>query len=83
MHTHKTIGAFEAKTHFSQLLNLVAKGDEIIITRHGHAVARLAPLENKKQHSQKIALQEIRRLRSGTKLGEKLTIKEMIEEGRS
>jgi prevent-host-death family protein len=29
------IGAFEAKTHFASLLERVAKGEEIVITRQG------------------------------------------------
>ena len=39
--TMKTIsvGAFEAKTHFSQLLTEVEKGAEVRITRHGKPVA--------------------------------------------
>ena len=38
------IGAYEAKTHLPQLLKRVAQGEEIIITRHGVPVARLAPV---------------------------------------
>lgn len=37
------IGAFEAKTHFSQLLDRVEKGEEISISRRGRVVARLVP----------------------------------------
>jgi prevent-host-death family protein len=36
-----TIGAFEAKTHLSTLLDKVEAGEEVVITRHGKAVARL------------------------------------------
>jgi prevent-host-death family protein len=38
-----TVGAFEAKTHFAQLLQRVERGEEITITRRGKAVARLVP----------------------------------------
>ncbi|MEK7245434.1 MAG: type II toxin-antitoxin system prevent-host-death family antitoxin, partial [Pseudomonadota bacterium] len=31
----KTVGAFEAKTKLSRLLARVAKGETIVITRHG------------------------------------------------
>ncbi len=31
----KTVGSYEAKTHFSAFLNRVAKGEQITITRHG------------------------------------------------
>ena len=38
-----TVGAFEAKTKFSELLDRVAGGEEIVVTRHGKAVARIVP----------------------------------------
>ena len=37
-----TVDAFEAKTKFSELLDRVERGDEIVITRHGKPVARLS-----------------------------------------
>ena len=39
----RTVGTFEAKTHLSNLLEQVERGEEIIITRRGEAVARLMP----------------------------------------
>ena len=39
------IGAFEAKTHLSQLLDRVAQGERIAITRRGRPVAQLVPYE--------------------------------------
>ena len=40
------IGAFHAKNTLGALLDRVEQGEEIIITRHGRAVARLAPCES-------------------------------------
>jgi prevent-host-death family protein len=37
------IGAFEAKNTLGTLLDRVEGGEEIVITRHGRAVARLVP----------------------------------------
>jgi prevent-host-death family protein len=37
------IGAFEAKNKLAALLDRVEQGEEIVITRHGKAVARLVP----------------------------------------
>jgi prevent-host-death family protein len=37
------IGAFEAKNKLGSLLDRVEGGEEIVITRHGKAVARLVP----------------------------------------
>lgn len=38
-----TVTAFEAKTRFGELLERVSKGEEVVITRHDKAVARLIP----------------------------------------
>lgn len=38
----KSVGVHEAKTHLSALLERVAAGEEIVITRRGHAVAKLS-----------------------------------------
>jgi prevent-host-death family protein len=37
------IGAFEAKNRLGHLLDRVESGEEVVITRHGKAVARLVP----------------------------------------
>jgi prevent-host-death family protein len=37
------VGAFEAKNTLGALLDRVERGEEVIITRHGKPVARLAP----------------------------------------
>ena len=37
------VGAFEAKTHFSQLIERTMHGEEFFITRHGRPVAKLVP----------------------------------------
>ena len=39
----KSVGVHEAKTHLSRLLERVAAGEEIVITRRGEEVARLVP----------------------------------------
>lgn len=38
-----TVGSFEAKTRLSALLERVARGEQVVITRHGRPVARLIP----------------------------------------
>ena len=37
------VTAFEAKTRFGELLDRVSRGEEVVITRHDKAVARLVP----------------------------------------
>jgi prevent-host-death family protein len=40
----KSVGVHEAKTHLSKLLEDVAAGEEIVITRRGEEVASLVPV---------------------------------------
>ncbi|MBT9556521.1 MAG: type II toxin-antitoxin system Phd/YefM family antitoxin [Myxococcales bacterium] len=37
----ETVSVYDAKTHLSRLLDAVEAGEEIVITRNGHPVARL------------------------------------------
>lgn len=39
----RTITAFEAKTRFGELLERVARGEEVVITKHDRPVARIIP----------------------------------------
>lgn len=39
------MGAFEVKTHLSQILKDVQKGDEILITKRGEPIAKIVPCE--------------------------------------
>lgn len=45
----REVGAFEAKTHLSRLLDEVANGETIYITKHGKRVAELRPPEPAKR----------------------------------
>ena len=77
----KTIGAFEAKTHLSELLDLVALGERITITRRGSAVAMLVPLSEEESRTPGWAAATLRNLRRGVTLGG-ADLRELIEEGR-
>lgn len=79
----RTVGAFEAKTRFGALLDAVARGEEIVITRHGRSVARLVPaVEGRGRVAAEAALARILERSRGVTLGG-LSIKELIAEGRS
>jgi prevent-host-death family protein len=77
-----TIGAYEAKTRFSELLKRIQRGENIRITLHGKVVAVLSPPSPAKET---VDLQEVIRqmkvMRKGRTLGGR-SIKSMIEEGR-
>lgn len=76
-----SIGAYEAKTHLSRLLERVMKGERITITRHGVPVAVLQPPETQKYVDIKTVISDLRRLREKHSL-KGLSLKAMIEEGR-
>lgn len=42
----REVGAFEAKTHLSELLAAAEAGESVTITRRGHPVARLVPVDD-------------------------------------
>lgn len=76
----KEIGSYEAKTHLTKLLEKVAHGERICITRRGRPVAMLVPVRGGKR-DRKAAAQAIRDQRKGVKLGG-LSLRKMIDEGR-
>jgi prevent-host-death family protein len=76
-----TVGAYEAKTHLPKLLDRVAKGERIVITRHGTPVAVLQPADKEKQIDVGAVIQDMRRSRTAYRLNG-LAIKDMIEQGR-
>ena len=81
-----TIGAFEAKNKFSELLERVSQGEEIVITRHNQEVARLVPANRPSTQQIKAAIHGILELQKRCVLNppgkKKLTLKELREEGR-
>ena len=78
----ESVGAYEAKTHLPQLLDRVASGEEIQITRNGRPVARLVPEPAEEASDIRSVIAQIREFRKGRKLGDDLSIRELIEEGR-
>lgn len=74
-----TIGAFEAKTHFSALLEKVENGGQVVITKHGRPVAQLIPMGINKANVRE-AIQEIKDFQSNHILG--LDWKILRDEGR-
>jgi prevent-host-death family protein len=74
----KQVGAFEAKNKLSALLDLVERGEEVVITRHGKEVARLVP--PKRRHSVEEARAAMERLRARAKArGLKISVEEILE----
>lgn len=76
-----SVGAFEAKTHLSSLLDRVENGEEIVITRHGRQVARLIKASEADSVRTDEAFAKLRELRKGNRLGG-LSWKDLRDEGR-
>ena len=75
------VGAYEAKTHLSSLLDRVAQGETITITKHGVPVAELRPVESRVRPPTADVVAQIREFRQGRQLGGD-ELAEMIREGR-
>jgi len=79
-----TIGFYEARTHLSELLDHVARGKTFLINRRGKPAAVLAPPPRKEQRDVRHLVEEMLALRDreGPSLGGRVTIRELIDEGR-
>ena len=75
------VGAFEAKTKLSQLLELVRQGERVTITKHGVPVAVLVPVEETHRERVEDIIQEVEELRRRTKKGRE-SLRKLREEGR-
>ena len=74
------VGVYEAKTHLPELLAKVALGEQITITRHSKAIARLVPVEPVRQRDVSGVIAELKNLAKGRHAD--MPIKKMIAEGR-
>lgn len=78
----REVGAFEAKNKLGTLLDWVERGEEVLITRRGRAVARLVPATPGFDRARaKRAAQGLIEASRGLRLGG-LAIKDLINEGR-
>lgn len=77
-----TVGAYEAKTHLSELLEKVEAGEEITITKHGTPIARLVPVKKEFSPADRVAaIERIQKISAEVSL-RGLKVKDLIREGR-
>lgn len=62
------VGAFEAKTHLSELLNWVFKGEKFIITKHGVPIAILSPYNEKNKYVSDETIERLKKFVKNKKL---------------
>lgn len=84
-----TVTALEAKTRFGKLLDRVARGEEVVITRHEKPVARIVPEGGRRLGSVRNAVNELEllqeRIKARTRGRARLSdseVRSAIEEGR-
>lgn len=77
----KTVGSYEAKTNLPKLLEDVAKGEKVTITKHGVPVAVLVPVPPFEKRDVRSVIEDLRALRKGASL-KGLSLRKLIEEGR-
>ncbi len=81
-----TVGAFEAKTKFSELLERVSRGAEVTITRHEKPVARLVPFEKQSRVELSELFRQMDEFRAEHPLNpkglEKISYRDLVEGGR-
>ena len=77
----RIIGSYEAKTHLSRLLDEVADGATITITKHGVPVALLVPPVASGTPPVRAAVAGLRDFRARHRL-DGVTIRELIDAGR-
>lgn len=73
------VGIYEAKAKLSQLVERVERGDEVTLTRHGKAVAKLVPAEAGAEVDRKALMEEIRAFSKTIKLRGRLTLRDLRE----
>lgn len=75
------IGVYEAKTHLPKLLDQVARGKRITITKHGVPVATLGPAAGSPPRPVADVIADLRAFRRGRRLA-RTSIRSLITEGR-
>jgi prevent-host-death family protein len=77
------VDALDPETNLLELLDRAEKGETITITRHGKPVARLVPADDEAARARRrAAIEKLKEFGKRHTLGEGLTVKDLINEGR-
>ncbi len=72
------VTAFDAKNRLGRLLDRVAAGEELVITRHGQPVAKLVPAKKRSAEEGNLALAAFREVRASLRAGGKKASRDEI-----
>ncbi|WP_297445944.1 type II toxin-antitoxin system prevent-host-death family antitoxin [Acidiferrobacter sp.] len=75
------IGAYEAKTHLSEILDRVRKGERFIITKHGQPVAELRSVATQGLEERRAVVARMKAFQATHDLGD-ISLRELIDAGR-
>jgi prevent-host-death family protein len=75
----KVVGVYEAKTNFTELIREVQSGATVTVTKHGHPIAKIAPISEAQPIEDTIA--QLKKLRESMRL-DGLSVQALREEGR-
>jgi len=77
-----SISYYDARTRFSELLDQVARGKKILITRRGRPAALLTPPPAEGERDVADVIAQMKTLRRGNTLGKNRSIRDLIDQGR-
>ena len=76
------IGIYEAKSKLSRLVEKAEAGEEVILTRRGRPVAKIVNVAPSSKRSRALLLRQIRLLAERVKIPSRVSIREIVAEGR-
>jgi prevent-host-death family protein len=76
------VGIYEAKSKLSQLVEKVEAGEEVILTRRGRPVARIVTVRSAAKRDRAVLLHEIRTLARKVRIPKRISLRDVIAEGR-
>jgi antitoxin (DNA-binding transcriptional repressor) of toxin-antitoxin stability system len=77
-----SVGSYAAKTHLPALLERVARGEKIVITRRGTPIALLTQPPRQTAHDIRDVITRMKTLRRGNILGKGTSLRDLVEDGR-
>lgn len=76
------VGIYEAKSKLSQLVEKAEAGEEVILTRRGRPVAKIVNVAPSARRNRALLLREIRALSRRVRIPKRISIREIVAEGR-
>lgn len=78
-----TIGVYDLKNRLSSVLEEVMAGREVTVTRHGHPIARIAPVVRSTEEDRASAITELHALSENVQpMPPGMTLRDLIDDGR-